>query len=354
MHLTETLRLFLDGIGRSDEYEHYIRRFQSDRSHSFALIVPDLESLEMAPSLFHFQIRTLVQLGLIPTILLAGPAGLRMKMAFQNFGATIETREPFTGELNAPVLFMADGRSTVQTLLELLDHVAPRIHFVRLRGSFRDARNQEIPYSYLRDGKESLVPEDQTLFEIGKRILETGPGTHVSVTSPANLLKEIFTIRGAGTVIRRGSRIHRFDRIDQLDREKLLKLFERSFGRPLENTDFLNQIGRIYLEENYRGVALLMDRPEGMYLSKFSVDTDARGEGIAQEIWLRMEAECPSLFWRSRKTNSINRWYTRVADGLHREDPWILFWKGVDPNHIPEIRRWVLSLPEDFKKPSHS
>ena len=91
-----------------------------------------------------------------------------------------------------------------------------------------------------------------------------------------------------------------------------------------------------------------MEGPGGLYLSKFAVDTDARGEGVAQEIWDKMIEDTPSLFWRARKTNPVNRWYTRVADGFIRRDPWIVFWKGVEVESIPSLVKWATSLPEDF------
>ena len=44
MLLSETLRLFLDGIARGEEYEYYLKQFQSDRGACFAVLSPDTAS----------------------------------------------------------------------------------------------------------------------------------------------------------------------------------------------------------------------------------------------------------------------------------------------------------------------
>jgi acetylglutamate kinase len=197
---------------------------------------------------------------------------------------------------------------------------------------------------------------DRAILHISEEIITGCPSPiHLSITSPSDLLREIFTVKGAGTIVRKGSRIIRLenDRMKDLDKNRTMQLLEQSFKKPLADATFLNEITLAYLEDNYRGAALLTERPEGLYLSKFSVDTMARGEGIAQEIWESMmhtektELKRP-IFWRSRKTNSLNHWYSRQSDGRQDYGPWTVFWIGLPIELIPQVIRYTVEKPEDF------
>ena len=43
MLISKTLRLFLESIGRRDEYEFYLNKFQSDEAACFGILCPDAE-----------------------------------------------------------------------------------------------------------------------------------------------------------------------------------------------------------------------------------------------------------------------------------------------------------------------
>ena len=40
----------------------------------------------------------------------------------------------------------------------------------------------------------------------------------------------------------------------------------------------------------------------------------------------------PKMFWRSKPTNPVNKWYLSRADGMHRDGEWLVFWYGLE-NH---------------------
>jgi hypothetical protein len=72
MLLNKTIRLFLDSIGRREEYEFYLNKFQSAGTACFALLVPDLESLDQGAEAFAFDLHFLLRLGLKPAVVLTG------------------------------------------------------------------------------------------------------------------------------------------------------------------------------------------------------------------------------------------------------------------------------------------
>ena len=73
MLISKTLRLFLDGIGRREEYEHYLKVFHAQDGGCFAALAPDLASLEQSIDLMAFDLGFLLKLELVPVVLLCGP-----------------------------------------------------------------------------------------------------------------------------------------------------------------------------------------------------------------------------------------------------------------------------------------
>jgi len=170
----------------------------------------------------------------------------------------------------------------------------------------------------------------------------------VAMTSPLQLLRELFTVRGAGTLVKRGSTIARTDGFTGVDTPRLRALLESSFGRAPSEDFFDRPITRVYLEENYRGAALVLETPLGGYLSKFAVEREAQGEGIGRDLWQLVIADYPAIFWRARPSNPIAPWYTQECDGMARFPEWHVFWRGMPTERIEECIEWALAQPADF------
>ncbi len=104
------------------------------------------------------------------------------------------------------------------------------------------------------------------------------------------------------------------------------------------------------MEEAYRGCAILVDAPLGAYLTKFAVSPEAQGEGIARDLWEALSADAPVVFWRARPANPIGEWYAKLCDGLARVPGWIVYWKGLAPDAIPEAIAWAVAQPVDIPR----
>jgi acetylglutamate kinase len=128
----------------------------------------------------------------------------------------------------------------------------------------------------------------------------------------------------------------------------LRALLNASFGRAPVDELFTRPIARAYVEEAYRGAALIDDTTLGAYLSKFAVDAEAQGEGIGRDLWQLVTAENPTLFWRARPRNPINAWYAKQCDGLQRFKEWQVFWKGLPSPNIPAAIDYALAQPIDL------
>ena len=379
MLLNKAIRLFLDSIGRREEYELYLNKFQSVDTACFALLVPDLESLEQGAESLAFDLKFLLKLGLRPALVLCG-TDADAKWDHLKDDPFFELTE-FPNTRGEPVESLGkqkDGipvfvESAVQLLESLLQKIPPsissgqaragpatfglepigesgpasigkrpqgvakRVHFIRATGGF------STEYIYVQKLPADLQPEDRELAETAAALLDARPGTHISVTSPIHLLEEIFTVKGAGTVFRRGSAIFS----GEADFKRVLALLEESFGKkPKEGV--LANVTQAYFEENYRGAALLEQGPQGLYLSKFAVGPEAQGEGLAQEIWDEVCKNHPAFFWRSRKGNSVNQWYDRHADGYTTTGDWIVFWRGMNAAALPGLIGFCQDRTADF------
>lgn len=367
MLIDDAIRLFLDSIGRSEEYEFYLNKFRTDRSSCFAILCPDEESCRTGADALGLAIGFLLRLDLLPAVLLSGPcAGVMLaaleeqepdivvwRPAFRASRATDADRAELARFIDsarrrrsAPALVW-EGETLLPALNFLAAAVATRVHLIRMRGALKSEDGQNLLYVHEAD-QESVEREDRALASAALELARMSDAIHISVTSPFNIMKEIFTVKGAGTIVRRGSRILELTPPYALDRERLKGLLTASFQKRLLDESCIDRASAIYLEENYTGAILIEETPQGAYLSKFAVDTQARGVGVAQELWDQAVRRHPALYWRSRSTNSINRWYARLADGTQRVAPWMIFWRGVRPEQIPDIIAACRNRPEDF------
>ena len=365
MLISRTLRLFLDSIGRREEYEFYLKKFQAERSVCFALVAPDTAAVEQSGDLMTFDLQFLLRLELTPVMILAGLDATRNAHALSAYGdyAVLDDLAPDAPEAHwrerlqsayarerIPILLLPET-SLGDAVEALMPRIARRIHLLRVQGMLRGTDGEKIFYHYThRVNPHVLAERDRAAVQLGERWLRHNPGLHISVASPLHLLEEMFTVRGMGSIIRPGSTLEHHTDLKAIDMNRLARLMREAFGKPLRDPASLHAAGDIFLETRYRGAVVLEDHPAGKYLSKFAVGTEARGEGLAQELWEEACVPQSALFWRSRVNNPINQWYERNSGGHHREGDWTIFWKGVRPEQLPEIIRYALERPGDFQE----
>ncbi|MFK7884127.1 MAG: acetylglutamate kinase [Phycisphaerales bacterium] len=172
----------------------------------------------------------------------------------------------------------------------------------------------------------------------------------VSITRPEKVAKELFTHLGSGTLVRRGSPIQKHAGINELDRQRVIDLLERSFGRALDPA-FLDTVDNtdVYLGGDYNALAIVREREHGSYLDKIAISERAQGVGLGGSMWSRIRDDHPKLYWRSRWKNDANNWYLPKSDGMRRTPNWIVFWSGFEQDEeIRAITTDALSFPHAF------
>ena len=205
-----------------------------------------------------------------------------------------------------------------------------------------------------RSPRRSALPKrDGELLDCAARLIDrVAPNPLlVSVASPLNLMKELFTVKGAGTLVKRGTpvaaprrlrgarrRAPRRARPGELRAHARARTFSRS------------RRSRCSLDAEYRGAAILHPAEPAPYLSKFAVLPEAQGEGIGYDLWQAITRDFPSFFWRTRHDNPVLTWYLGVADGMARTARWYVLWRGLEPVAHSRRHRRGRSAPDRLRR----
>ncbi|MBI1366053.1 MAG: acetylglutamate kinase [Alphaproteobacteria bacterium] len=185
-----------------------------------------------------------------------------------------------------------------------------------------------------------------------KRVLEALPLTSsVSITTPSGLIKELFTHGGAGTLVRMGEPIRAVASKAKLDRAKTIALVESAFGRKLKEDWWESlDLHQAHMSESYRAGAILTKVDDFIYLDKFAVVEEARGEGLSRTVWRQFTKQNPVFYWRSRTENGFNAFYGEVCTGSVKIGAWTVFWVGErDFARIAPIVQRIAALPASFE-----
>jgi acetylglutamate kinase len=377
---------FMESIGHRSEAEFYLALFRAESKESFANLVIGASVLRDAAEAVVLDLRFLRGLGLVPVVSLglssAGPVSVEQTERLQR---RLERAEvPSTAFVaDAPrlaeqiaetaragtiplVSFTSGDANDAGPKFDVLGDLSAQLRtrkliFVARGGGLRLRQaDADLPIINLATDYETLVakrllPRKRLLLLEQARRLLVEKTTHrmfVAVTSPLLLLPELFTIRGSGTLIKRGSPILTKNGFAEIDQARIAALLQSSFGRELSASFFERDIARIYVEENYRGAALVRETPLGAYLCKLAVEREAQGEGLGRDLWQLVVSDYKSFFWRARPGNPILPFYLQECDGMARAGEWHVFWKGLEPSRIADAIATALVQPVDFSAPA--
>jgi hypothetical protein len=382
----EVVRRFLESVGQKADVDLYLKLFRAQEKESFAIIAADAPIVRTALDPFHFDLRILAGLGLFPVVLLglfdARDADRQAQRVFDwleedQVPALIVPAGPLLNDEHVaavrssisrnaiPIVSLEAAReSTTDERFNLLSALATQLGTRKViflsasPGLEREGAphismvNLSVDYERLLGAKGRLARRHYTLLRQVKDLLEEVPQRmSVAVVNPLSLLRELFTVSGAGTLIRKGSHIERHTSFDHLDRARLRALIESAFGKALREGALERGVECIYLEENYLGAALLSPTAVGTYLSKFAVERTAQGEGIGGDLWSVLVRDYPSFFWRARPDNPITPWYAKRCDGLARFPEWHIFWRNLPPARLENAIGYALAQPSDLLDP---
>jgi amino-acid N-acetyltransferase len=161
------------------------------------------------------------------------------------------------------------------------------------------------------------------------------------------------------TLFRRGLSVEVIRDCANIDKAKMTRLLEQSFGRELDSDAFYTRLEKtldfIIIAGDYAGAAVVTretsstnpSTPPIVYLDKFAVLPSHQGDGTVDFLWVALHDETyglglpfsvnlnggkegcgegQDLVWRSRSNNPVNKWYFERSSGHVRMGDWVLFW----------------------------
>jgi acetylglutamate kinase len=270
--------------------------------------------------------------------------------------------------MNRIPLLLPMGESEEQQILninadtaanQLIRQLKPhKVVFLTQTGGVLNGEGQIIDTINLASDLEMLMGESWLnqgmrlkVNEIADLLEHLPHASSVSITSPEELAKELFTYQGSGTLIKKGEAILHFTNKKQINLSALTKLIEDSFDKKLK-PNYANdlEVSHVFHSENYRAVAIFSHLKDNVWLDKFAVADDAQGEGLGRTIWRHMTDEFSLFFWRAKFDNPIRNFYLNESDGHVNCGKWTVFWKGeFDLTKLPELINEAVNKPASFE-----
>jgi len=361
----------LSAIGAVKDAQFYAELFSAHALEKFALIVIDPRCLKNPLlEVFISNMKIINDLGLRPILLVGAldedPTSIRFQT--HRLCKDLELAGVQNSRLNTASYALMESvikvaRSGQVCVLErlneglgledLVKNLSPsKVMFLQPSGAIRQNGERvaviniddpiQLNLTNLTAGQERFVNMVTSLKEVVDR-----RAVYV-IASPLNLLQELFTVKGSGTLIRRGARLKHYKSLRSLEAAKLKSSIESGFGKPLSVSPRKWKVKSVIIDEDYRAGAILTELADLPYLSKFWVVRKARGEGLARDIWDALLANQEKFFWRSRMDNPFNDWYLKSCEGMQISGDWRVFWRGLRPSEIEEAVTAAANAPVDF------
>ena len=330
---------FVESIGDPDETRAYLELFRSGDPERFALIdvsndIDRPEAATLAADLDY-----LLALGLTP-VLCGEPIEALAGLPIDRAKTAADVRR-VTGRQRIPLITgdIASWASSLSSRKVIL-----------LGGPLRRRDGAMIPMVDCASELGELDLDQRHAARLKRAATLVTGASHklaVALTSAVDLLRELFTVRGAGTLVRRGVAIDRHAGVG--DRDALAALLSNAFSKPVRADLFDRPFAAVYIAADHRGAAMVEASEPAAYLSKFAVGLEARGDGIGRDLWRRLVADFPRLYWRARPSNPITGWYLRKSGGFHRAGEWNVFWIGLDASEVATAIAHAIDRRPDFE-----
>ena len=177
--------------------------------------------------------------------------------------------------------------------------------------------------------------------EMKELLTDLPRSSSVAIIHPADLQKELFTDSGAGTLIRRGNKIHEIASIDEFgdvealkdvlirDREGLdAKAVVDRYVQELQSRNF-----KAYFDEPLEAFAIVLPPQTGSAIAHLATLTITRNgwlRNVADNIFASIKNDYPKLVWTVKEDDENLTWFFDKADGSLSKDGQVLFWYGIE------------------------
>ena len=189
--------------------------------------------------------------------------------------------------------------------------------------------------------------------EMKELLMDLPRSSSVAIIHPADLQKELFTDTGAGTLIRRGNKIHVNTSVDQFtDAETLKKVLVRDregldaravvdrYIQWLNGSEF-----RAYFDEPMEALAIVLPPTRETSLAHLATLTITKAgwlTNVADNVFASIKKDFSNLMWTVKEDDENLTWFFDKADGSLSKDGEVLFWYGIESSD--EVRELMLEF----------
>ena len=191
--------------------------------------------------------------------------------------------------------------------------------------------------------------------EMKELLMDLPRSSSVAIIHPADLQKELFTDSGAGTLIRRGNKIHVNTSVSQFPD---LEAFKDVLLRDREGLDARAVVDRYtkwldeqqfqaFFDEPMEALAVVLPPSEGTSLAHLATLTITKNgwlTNVADNIFASIRKDHPKLMWTVKEDDENLTWFFDKAEGSLSKDGEVLFWYGLERSED------VQELMQEFTK----
>ncbi|RJE26357.1 Acetylglutamate kinase [Aspergillus sclerotialis] len=175
----------------------------------------------------------------------------------------------------------------------------------------------------------------------------------VAIIHPADLQKELFTDSGAGTLIRRGNKVHTKTSLSEFeDLEKLKDVLVRDregldaravvdrYVEGLKEANF-----KAYFDDPMEALAVVLPPQKGSSLAHLATLTITKSgwlTSVADNVFTNIRKDFPKLVWTVKEDDENLTWFFDKADGSLSREGEVLFWYGIESGD--EVKELVLEF----------
>ncbi|KAL2255982.1 hypothetical protein VTK26DRAFT_2388 [Humicola hyalothermophila] len=232
-----------------------------------------------------------------------------------------------------------------------------KVVYLSEKGGLFDAGGQKISAINLDEEYDYLMSQSWVRYgtrlkikEI-KELLDTLPrATSVAIIHPGDLQKELFTDSGAGTLIRRGSKLLSATSLSDfkdLDTLKAVLIRDREGPDAMATVDkYLEFLGerkfKAYYDGSMNALAIVLPATNGRQATLATLTITKSGwlTNIADNIFTTLRKEHPQLVWTVKEDDENLGWFFDKADGSITRDGDVMFWYGIeDADEIVQLMK---------------
>ena len=357
--MKEALQTFFERTAHSRDANGFLDQYHRVEVDRFLLLIPKLSSLEQVES-FISEVEYLIQLELYPCLMFCD------EFLERRFKISIE-KSLCQGDQG--LVYLETNFNDLNKHLKNVGKSCPFFKYMLVDQPMQNSDGEVINLLHLNMTMPDLNLHSREALEWLKPFLEhIGPAFAMQMVESGKILEELFTKRGAGTLISLGYEF-KLCRLEAVDQAKLCELLENGFMRKLKS-NYIKKLksngASVLLERNYRGAIVIQPFEELHFLDKVVVAPEFFGRGMGSllldELTERLEQyslEHPKLIWRARSENPfLPRYASLVYDfakkypgrcGTIADADYVYHFIGLRLNERERAYELMKSYPSSFR-----